>query len=64
LGGKLKIDGRHISYTQMPFPRPLVGPKGGPHTEHTFVSILNAFDIPDQTFGDAKVSGPNADIMA
>lgn len=64
LGGKLKIDGRHISYTQMPFPRPLLGPKGGPHTEHTFVSLLNAFDIPDQTFGDAKVSGPNADIMA
>jgi hypothetical protein len=64
LGGKLKIDGRHISYTQMSFPRPLLGPKGGPHTAHTFVSILNAFDIPDQTFGDAMVSGPNADIMA
>lgn len=64
LGGRLKIDGRHVSYTQMSFPRPLLGPKGGPHTEHTFVSILNAFDIPDQTFGDAKVSGPNVDILA
>jgi hypothetical protein len=64
LGGKLKVDGRHISYTQVSFPRPLLGPKGGPHTEHTFVSLLNAFDIPDQTFGDAKVSGPNTDILA
>jgi hypothetical protein len=62
-GGSLKIDGRHISYTTMPFPRPLVGPQGGPHTEHTFVSIQNAFGIPATTFGDATVSGPNVDIL-
>jgi hypothetical protein len=47
----------------MPFPRPLVGPQGGPHTEHTFVSIQNAFGIPATTFGDATVSGPNVDIL-
>jgi hypothetical protein len=62
-GGALKIDGRHISYTTMPFPRPIVGPQGGPHTEHTFVSIQNAFGIPANTFGDATVSGPNIDIL-
>jgi hypothetical protein len=62
-GGALKIDGRHISYTKMTFPRPIVGPSGGPHTEHTFVSILNAFGIPATTFGDAMVSGPNTDIL-
>jgi len=62
-GGALKIDGRHISYTKMTFPRPIVGPMGGPHTEHTFVSILNAFGIAANTFGDATVSGPNTDIL-
>ncbi len=62
-GGKLKIDGRHISYTNMTFPRPMVGPQGGPHTEHTFVSILNGFGIAANTFGDATVSGPNTDIL-
>jgi hypothetical protein len=62
-GGALKIDGRHISYTKMTFPRPVVGPMGGPHTEHTFVSIQNAFGIPATTFGDATVTGPNTDIL-
>ena len=62
-GGRLKADGRHISYTTMPFPRPLVGPSGGPHTEHTMVSILNAFDINVDTFGDGMVKGPNTDIL-
>jgi Protein of unknown function (DUF1552) len=62
-GGALKIDGRHVSYTKMTFPRPLVGPQGGPHTEHTFVSILNAFGVNVNTFGDATVTGANTDIL-
>ena len=61
--GRAKIDGRHVSYTKMTFPRPLVGPQGGPHTEHTFVSILNAFGVNVNTFGDATVTGANTDIL-
>jgi hypothetical protein len=62
-GGKLKIDGTHYMYTKMNFPRPLVGPSGGPHTIKVFVSILNAFGIPDTTFGDGSATGPLTDIM-
>ena len=57
-GGKLKVDGSHYMYTQMSFPRPLVGPRGGPHGINLFVSILNAFGIPDNTFGDGSATGP------
>ena len=44
-------------YTQMKSPRPLVGPRGGPHGIKLFVSILNAFGIPDKTFGDGAAEG-------
>jgi hypothetical protein len=57
-GGKLKIDGSHHMYTKMNFPRPTVGPGGGPHAIKLFVSMMNAFGIADQTFGDGSASGP------
>jgi len=62
-GGRLKVDGTHYMYTDMPFPRPLVGPSGGPHGINLFVSILNAFGIPDTTFGDESASGPLEDLL-
>jgi hypothetical protein len=62
-GGKLKIDGSHYMYTQMTFPRPTVGPKGGPHGIKLFVSMMNAFGIMDQTFGDGSVTGPLPELM-
>ena len=62
-GGKLKVDGSHHAYTTMKFPRPLVGPSGGPHAIKLFVSILNAFGIADQTFGDASATGPLTELM-
>lgn len=63
-GGKLKVDGSHYVYTQMPSPRPLLGPKGGPHGIKLFVSIMNAFGIPDQTFGDGSADGPLTELLA
>ena len=62
-GGKLKVDGSHYMYTQMPFPRPNLGPKGGPHGIKLFVSMLNAFGIPDDTFGDGSATGPLSELM-
>lgn len=62
-GGKLKVDGTHYLYTDMNFPRPLLGPRGGPHGIKLFVSILNAFGIPDQTFGDESASGPLTELL-
>jgi hypothetical protein len=62
-GGRLKVDGTHYMYTRMNFPRPLVGPSGGPHGIKLFVSIMNAFGIPDQTFGDQTASGPLTELM-
>jgi hypothetical protein len=62
-GGKLKVDGSHYLYTQMKFPRPTLGPSGGPHGIRLFVSIMNAFGIPDQTFGDGSAEGPLAELM-
>jgi hypothetical protein len=62
-GGKLKVDGSHYMYTKMNFPRPLVGPSGGPHGIKLFVSIMNAFGIPDQTFGDGTASGPLTELL-
>lgn len=62
-GGRLKVDGTHYMYTDMNFPRPLLGPKGGPHGIKLFVSIMNAFGIPDQTFGDESASGPIEDLL-
>jgi hypothetical protein len=62
-GGKLKVDGSHYMFTQMKFPRPLLGPSGGPHGIRLFVSILNAFGIPDQTFGDESAKGPLTDLL-
>jgi hypothetical protein len=61
--GKLRIDGSHHMYTNMPFPRPLVGPRGGPHTIKAFVAILNAFGIADDTFGDGSASGPLPELV-
>ncbi len=62
-GGKLKVDGTHYMYTKMNFPRPLLGPSGGPHGIKLFVSIMNAFGIPDQTFGDQSATGPIEDLL-
>jgi hypothetical protein len=62
-GGKLKVDGSHYMYTQMKSPRPLVGPRGGPHGIKLFVSIMNAFGIPDNTFGDGSAEGPLTELM-
>lgn len=62
-GGKLKVDGSHYMYTQMTFPRPTVGPKGGPHGIKLFVSMMNAFGIMDQTFGDGSATGPLPELM-
>jgi hypothetical protein len=47
----------------MNFPRPLVGPRGGPHGIKLFVSIMNAFGIPDQTFGDGTATGPLTELL-
>lgn len=49
--GRFKADGSHLMYTDMSFPRPVVGPRGGPHTGRLMVSILNAFDINVDEFG-------------
>jgi hypothetical protein len=62
-GGRLKVDGTHYQYTQLRTPRPLLGPSGGPHGIKLFVSIMNAFGIPDQTFGDGTASGPLTELM-
>lgn len=62
-GGKLKVDGTHYMYTQMKFPRPTLGPSGGPHGIKLFVSMLNAFGIMDQTFGDKTAQGPLPELM-
>lgn len=63
-GGRLKIDGSHHMYTQMTFPRPVLGPSGGPHGINLFVSIMRAFGLSDDTFGDGSASGPLEDLLA
>lgn len=62
--GKLKVDGRHINYIpQMTFPRPLVGPQGGPHTGRVLISILQAHGMMTNTIG--TVTGdPLPELMA
>ena len=62
-GGKLKVDGSHHMYTRMSFPRPTLGPGGGPHAIKLFVSIMNAFGLPDNTFGDGSATGPLPELM-
>jgi hypothetical protein len=62
-GKKLKVDGTHYQYTTLRTPRPLLGPSGGPHGIKLFVSIMNAFGIPDQTFGDGTATGPLTELM-
>ena len=73
-GGKLKVDGSHLNYyPQMTFPRPRIGPNGsmksqlqsgqGVHGIKLFVSMMNAFGIPDQTFGDKSAEGPLPELM-
>jgi hypothetical protein len=62
-GGKLKVDGSHHMYTRMNFPRPTLGPGGGPHAIKVFVSIMNAFGLPDNTFGDGSATGPLPELM-
>jgi len=64
LGGKLKTGGNHFMYTPIKFPRPNVGPAGGPHTGRVFISIANAFGIPITTFGDGAAKEPLTDILA
>ncbi len=61
--GKMKIDGRHLNYIpSMPFPRPLVGPQGGPHTGRVFLSILAAHGLPSDQFGEAT-GGPLTELL-
>lgn len=61
--GKMRIDGRHLNYIpSMPFPRPLVGPRGGPHTGRVFLSILAAHGLPSDQFGEATV-GPLPELL-
>ncbi len=61
--GKLKVDGRHINYVPtMQFPRPLVGPRGGPHTGRVLIAILQAHGIMVDTFGMAT-GGPLPELM-
>ncbi len=59
----LKIDGRHINYIpQMPFPRPLVGPRSAVQTGRVFMSILQAHGIQADTFG-LSTGGPLPELM-
>jgi hypothetical protein len=61
--GKLKIDGLHLNYIPtMPFPRPLVGPRGGPHTGRVFLAILAAHGLPSAVFGQAT-GGPLPELL-
>jgi hypothetical protein len=47
-----------------PLTKPLPGEEPqGVHGIKLFVSILNAFGIPDQTFGDGSFSGPLPELM-
>ena len=64
LGGRMKTGGNHFMYTNITFPRPTLGPSGGPHTAKVFVSIANAFGVPITTFGDGTADGPLTDILA
>jgi hypothetical protein len=52
LGGTLAANGQHVSYTRMNFPRPLVGPQGGPKIGDLFLSILRGFGISAARFGE------------
>jgi hypothetical protein len=62
-GTGLKIDGRHINYIpQMPFPRPLVGPRSAIQTGRVFISILQAHGIRQDTFGLSS-GGPLPELM-
>jgi hypothetical protein len=59
----LKLDGRHINYIpQMPFPRPLVGPRSAVQTGRVFTSILQAHGIQQDTFG-LSTGGPLPELM-
>jgi hypothetical protein len=62
-GNRLKVDGSHYMYTRMNFPRPLLGPSGGPHGIKLFVSLMRAFGLPDNTFGDGSATGPIEDLL-
>ncbi len=64
LGGKLKTGGNHFMYTAIPFPRPVLGPSGGPHTGKVLIALANAFGVPITTFGDGVAQGPLTDILA
>jgi hypothetical protein len=61
--GRFKTDGSHIMYTEMNFPRPTTGPRGGPHTGRLMVSILNAFGVDVDEFGYAT-GNLNEDFLA
>jgi hypothetical protein len=59
----LRIDGRHINYIpQMPFPRPLVGPRSAVQTGRVFLSILQAHGIQQDMFGLSS-GGPLPELM-
>ena len=61
--GALKIDGGHINYIpQMPFPRPLVGPRSNVQQGRVFISMLQAHGIMQDKFGLAT-GGPLPELM-
>jgi hypothetical protein len=61
--GGLKIDGRHINYIpDMPFPRPLVGPRSDVQTGRVFIAMLRAHGFITDTFGQAT-GGPLPELM-
>jgi hypothetical protein len=62
-GGKLNVDGAHVSYTPgLEFPRPLVGERSDVHTGRVFISFLQAHGIMQDTFGEAQ-GGPLPELM-
>lgn len=60
-GGSLLADGRHLLYSDMTFPRPLVGPRGDVHTGQLLISILRGHGLTGDTLGQA--SGVLEDVL-
>lgn len=49
-------------YKEDELPASDAGPGGGPHAIKELVSVMNAFGIADQTFGDGSATGPWPEI--
>jgi hypothetical protein len=65
VGGRTAAEQRGQPLGQnSPLTRPTAGQEPtGVHGIKLFVSIMNAFGIPDQTFGDGSFSGPLPELM-